>query len=278
MSPRPLDKGIPGGVYLCQVGDTVSCGACCGLYNVADPSPGALEAMLKRRSADFAGVDRTMAGILDFKASVERREDPSRPFADFHHCPYIGLIGPDQNRVGCLLHPLAHGNNGIDFRGLSYYGGMACRVYFCPATKRLPARWKRILRAAADHWYTYGLLVTERALIQSLFTALEKRIGTPATLENLNHVPQGLERIRRLFRIKLDWPHGARSTVCNYFFEDGCHPDPPVIYAEDCPPSPNDAFFKALHSRFPNHATLEAAEQAVEEILTDLARAFRTPG
>ncbi|MCG6973724.1 MAG: hypothetical protein LJE66_11325 [Desulfobacterales bacterium] len=27
-----------GGIYLCQVNDNVSCGACCGLYNVADPS------------------------------------------------------------------------------------------------------------------------------------------------------------------------------------------------------------------------------------------------
>jgi hypothetical protein len=56
----------------------------------------------------------------------------NQPFPEFHHCPYVGLIGNELSRVGCLLHPMAEGNTGVDFRGLSYYGGMACRIYFCP--------------------------------------------------------------------------------------------------------------------------------------------------
>lgn len=41
-------------VYLCQAGPNVSCD--CGLYNVADPSAEALEAMLVRRTRWFAGA------------------------------------------------------------------------------------------------------------------------------------------------------------------------------------------------------------------------------
>jgi hypothetical protein len=33
--------------------------------------------------------------ILAFKAHIESRENRNPPFPDFHHCPYIGLIGKD---------------------------------------------------------------------------------------------------------------------------------------------------------------------------------------
>jgi hypothetical protein len=33
-----LDHQVPGGIYLCQVNEKVSCGVCCGLYNVAYPT------------------------------------------------------------------------------------------------------------------------------------------------------------------------------------------------------------------------------------------------
>lgn len=67
---------------------------------------------------------RTVAGIAAFKARVEADESQQRPFPNFHHCPFLGMIEDESRRVGCLLHPLAHGNYGIDWRGLSYYGGM----------------------------------------------------------------------------------------------------------------------------------------------------------
>jgi hypothetical protein len=171
------DDTVPGGVYLCQVNDCVSCGACCGLYNVAEVSRTHLVALLRQRAQRFAALPRTAAAIDAFAQWTQAQESQKRPFPDFHHCPYIGLIGPNASRVGCLLHPLAENNQGVDFRGLSYYGGLACRTYFCPATKSLPARYKRILRTVLDDWYLYGLVVTETALIAAQFQWLEKRLG-----------------------------------------------------------------------------------------------------
>jgi len=40
------------------VGEGISCAACCGLYNAADPSRPGLEAILTRRSEAFATVPR----------------------------------------------------------------------------------------------------------------------------------------------------------------------------------------------------------------------------
>ena len=128
----------PGGVYLCQVGERVSCGACCGLYNIADLSQRSLEVMLTEQTEEFARVPRTTEAIEAFQKKIEGWTPPQRPFPDFYHCPFLGLIGLNGRRVGCLLHPAAAGNNGIDWRGLSYYGAMACRTYFCPSVRHLP--------------------------------------------------------------------------------------------------------------------------------------------
>ncbi len=49
-----MDDQVPGGVYLCQVSAQVSCGACCGLYNVADLSRENLTRMLERRTRCFS--------------------------------------------------------------------------------------------------------------------------------------------------------------------------------------------------------------------------------
>lgn len=70
-------------VYLCQVSPHVSCGACCGLYNMADLSPEKLGAMLTRRTRWFADVPRTVKGIDAFKDRVEGAEPQERPFRIF---------------------------------------------------------------------------------------------------------------------------------------------------------------------------------------------------
>jgi hypothetical protein len=97
--------------------------------------------MLVRRTNWFADAPRTVAGIDAFKERVERTEPQVRPLPKFHHCPFLGIFVDTGRRVGYLLHPLAHGNDGLDWRGLSYYGGMAGRTYFCPCIRKLPARW-----------------------------------------------------------------------------------------------------------------------------------------
>ena len=79
-----------------------------------DLSRAALEARLGHRSLIFAKTLRTEAAIDAFAHDMNALENRQRPMEDFHHCPFIGLIGDRFERVGCLLHPLAQGNQGID--------------------------------------------------------------------------------------------------------------------------------------------------------------------
>ena len=122
-------------MYLCQVSEHVSCGACCGLYNISELCRAKLEEMLLHRTEAFDSVPRTEEGIYSFQKRNEGTGPQSRPFPQFYHCPFLGLIGKEKCRVGCLLHPDVPGNNGGDYRILSWYGQQACQPYFCPSTR-----------------------------------------------------------------------------------------------------------------------------------------------
>lgn len=265
-------------VYLCQVSPNVSCGACCGLYNVADPSPQAMEAMLSRRTKWFAHVPRTVAGIDAFKERVERTDPRKRPFPEFHHCPFLGIIADSGRRVGCLLHPLAQGNDGLDWRGLSYYGGMACRTYFCPSVRNLPARWLAAIRESMDHWYLHGLIVTERRLLAAFFKELENRIGRPIDTADFSRGTDTVPLLRAFAALKLNWPFRRNDApgVCNYFFEDGLYRRPQAGRTTGIRlDSPFETIFQELDSEFSSTAALRKAEERIGELFERIVQPLR---
>jgi len=265
-----LGAEIPGGVYLCQVAKDISCAACCGLYNMMDVRLEILLDMLQHRTAIFAGVSRTVEAILEFKAMMEAKEIQDRPYPEFHHCPFIGMIGIRRTRVGCLLHPMGEGNNGVDLRGLSYYGGMACRSYFCPSCERLPESYKQIVRGIVTDWYTYGLVITDTDLILSFFNHVEDVLGKSLRAETVLTCPRCRKFITEFFSLKIQWPF--RPAHCpspaNYFFNDHLYPRPRIDYAAvGMPASIYDAIFRAMGTEFNTRAEVEAAEGCIGRLV-----------
>lgn len=259
--------------YLCQVSETVSCGACCGLYNVADPRRHRISGMLERRSCEFSGVPRETGAIVNFgRKEYEKVSREGLPMPEFYHCPYIGLIGPHRTRAGCLLHPMGEGNNGIDYRGLSYYGSMTCRVYFCPTHRRLPRDLKRIMRRVVDDWYLFGLLVQETRLLKSFSDEIAARCGE--NFEGSADVfdPGARALWNRLFELKVNWPFADPSLpLANYFFNDDLYPRPQVDYSRTGKTgSGYDAIFRELGSVFESEAELLRAEEIINEIFENL--------
>ena len=98
MPNLPEDEQVRGQVYLCQTGPCVSCGSCCGLYNMADLSRERLLAILAERTDSFGAVPRTIDGILAFEQ--ERLQRTDHPVADFHHCVFVGLIPGEEEQIG----------------------------------------------------------------------------------------------------------------------------------------------------------------------------------
>ncbi|MCU0584638.1 MAG: hypothetical protein MUC46_01030 [Desulfobacterales bacterium] len=274
----PPPPPVPGGVYLCQAGGTVACGACCGLYNRCGATRVELERLLTERSEGFAAVPREADAIDAFRIQRERRELCERPFADFYACPFLGWIGPGRERPGCLLHPLADGNGGIDYRGLSFYGGLACRDYFCPSYRALPAAHKEIVKAVCTDWHLYGLVITEGQLITALFKEIEARRGRPLAADEVKPHRPGREALAALLAVKLDWPFHAPDWKgpANYFFNDGLHPRPPIDYDRiGASPSPLDPILIELGSRFSSSRELRAAEERIDQLIEQVQQALR---
>jgi hypothetical protein len=263
--------------YLCQVSPRVSCGACCGLYNIHNLTRAGLEAMLAARTAAFARVPRQARAIEDFGRRQSGWTPEDRPFPHFYHCPYAGLIGRAHSRVGCLLHPDAPGNAGRDWRELSYYGAKACRIYFCPTTRELRSAHQAIIRQGIDHWYLYGLVITEHRLWSAFFATLETRIGRPVVRQDFLERPEAPSRLQAFAALKLAWPFRRAQAPgpCNLFFDNACYPSPEVERKDPAIPlSPHEAIFRELESRFEDREAQQRAETMVERIFDDLAAIF----
>jgi hypothetical protein len=266
---------VPGSVYLCQVSETISCGACCGLYNCAVASRSRLEELLGYRTEQFAGVPRHADGIDDFRISMERREAGERPYVDFYACPFLGLIGTNGQRVGCLLHPMADGNGGIDYRGLSFYGGLACRDYFCPSYRTLSASHKEIVKAVCTDWHLYGLVITEDRLLSAFFGEIEKRLRRPLSTADVLPHASSRKAVLEFLALKLNWPYRIPDAKGpgNYFFNDGLYPKPPIDYARlGAAPSALDPILHELSSGFSRPAALNQAEALIESLLGRILR------
>ncbi len=263
-----MDKTAPGGVYLCQVNENVSCGACCGLYNIPDLSFNKLKKMLSDRTEEFLKIAREIDAIVDFGENMIAAENKIRPYPEFYHCPYIGFIGTNGTRVGCLLHPAAEGNNGIDYRGLGYYGSMTCNIYFCPSYTVLSDNFKRMIRTASQDWYSYGLIITESALVNAFLSETEKLIQRKIDEEDVRHNPDFAGAVREFINLKAYWPfRPASDTPANYFFKDNLYAKKDVDYSKirsGCFTSRYDTIFKELGSSFQSDTEIGKAEMIIE--------------
>ena len=182
----------------------MSCGSCCGLYNIRELSRERLHAILADRTAAFASVPRTIDTILAFETGRMEQEGTDYPIENFHHCVFVGLIRDHGERVGCMLHPLAHGNGGVDWRGLSHYGGAACKHFFCPTYDKLEADRKRLVRTLLGDWYEYGLIIPEHRFLTALLDILEERCGRALDARSLEQPAR--KAVADLLRLRLDWP------------------------------------------------------------------------
>ena len=269
---------IPGGIHLCQVDSTISCAACCGLYNAADCTYAGLQQILADRTQRFASLPREADAIDEFGRQVASDQLQNRPLADFHHCPFIGLIGQSRQRPGCLLHPLAAGNQGVDYRGMSYYGAMACRQYFCPSHHHLAPEVKKIVQHLAANWYEYGLVITESILLGALFSQIEQRLAAPLSLRVIREGCVDLQALRNALFVKIDWPYRTAGAggLCHYFFNDRRYARPTVdTSALGEHRAGWDTIFAELSSGFQTVAHRSSAQRRLEILIDHAADAVR---
>ena len=114
--------------------ETVSCGSCCGIYNL-NLSPSDRSVLLRERTDRFSAVDPSNAGQM--AAYRQEREEAEASLARHNNetyvCPYFG-IPRGRSLAGCMIHPGITGNP--HSQNFSFYGASICQAYDCPNKDR----------------------------------------------------------------------------------------------------------------------------------------------
>jgi len=167
---------------LCHPDSFKSCAACCGVYNVVDGRRDVLNSSILERTRKFRNVPREVYALVGFGDPVRGLHNLSPLDPDIHVCEYVGFVDGQDLTVGCMLHPAAPGNHGIDLRGLCYYGSAACKTFYCPACEELNDSIFKIVRRLIGDWYLYGLIATDVNYVAALIDLIELTIGAKLDL------------------------------------------------------------------------------------------------
>lgn len=159
-------------INLCQPDGEKSCAACCGLYNDANSTRAFLESRLAKRTELFRETKRDIDSIVEYQQRIKRLENVAPIIPEIHICEFTGYLTDDLCTIGCMLHPMAPDNSGMDWRGLCHYGALACKTFFCPSCENLSASHARILTEIIDDWHLYGLVITDVNFCSSVFNYL----------------------------------------------------------------------------------------------------------
>jgi hypothetical protein len=205
---------------VCRPDHRKSCAACCGLYNVEDATRPALLRKLQNRTLRFQTTDRSPDRLQEFKDLVKRVEASAPLEEAIHVCEFCGFLDAENRVVGCMLHPTAPGNGGIDLRGMCHYGSMACKSFFCPAWEDISPRRLGVLVDAVQDWHLYGLVVTDVDFVTAVFDLLEDAVGSPLKPEMLR--ASGADQVfREMLSWKDTWPYrgNAAQRRSRYYFK-----------------------------------------------------------
>jgi hypothetical protein len=185
--------------HLCQPGAGASCGACCGMFNLADASRPAVTEVLARQTEAVRPTPRNQAAFSEVARALSAQQPPAM-FAEVRVCPLLGFLDVANTRVGCLAHPTQTG--GVDLRDCGVYHAALCERFECPSFLWLTDAQARLVRAACPDWFLYSLVVTDVELVRGCLRLIENALGA-AIAPDLLALPPAVDAMRALFELRL---------------------------------------------------------------------------
>jgi hypothetical protein len=263
-----------GFIHLCQPCNSMSCGACCGLYNYADSSRDSLTGRLRRRTKIFRDTVKGPEDLSGFAANINTSEDQSKRYEVIYCCEYLGFLDSREKTVGCLLHPFQNG--GLDMRTVSFYGKELCEGHFCPSYHYISKEEKKALINIIDDWYLYGLCVTDIDLVKEYFRLISERVyEMPAPDAFTKHHLKAAAH--RFFSHKMTWPYRSHDTqrFGKYYFDGSQYMIDHIDYESlGCDRSRFDRIFLSLCSEFGNKDDILRAEAIVQGCIDEFVQVY----
>ena len=257
--------------HLCQPDKQKSCAWCCGLYNNHVTSRAGLARKLRARTDEFARTRRTLEGILNFSERIKEKEKSQLLDPEFYSCEFVGFLNEEETRVGCMLHPLARGNGGTDWRGLSFHGAMACQGFFCRSYRELSTIQKEIVLSSVNDWFLFGLVISDADFIHGFFRLVAENFIDTATLL----MPAPAKLVHEFFHWKIDWPYrnsGSRPKFIDYRALLRTKEDIPGQEPEQQALAPLDQIFVSLSSEFSSPSERLRAEEKINHLFARLCK------
>ena len=152
------------------MGETVSCSACCGIFNLR-MTDSERTAWVQKNTDTFLALDISKAeNIVAFRKDRESETLPRRIRDDIYVCPFVGFVRNQQ--TGCLLHPQGSPHPQIGMwqhpQNFSFYGEGICLAYDCLAKERRAYRADFFRWAETVSALRYGRLASDHTLHRTL--------------------------------------------------------------------------------------------------------------
>jgi hypothetical protein len=210
-------------------------------------------------------------GICYFSEKHREQEKSRLLDPEFYSCEFVGFLNEEETRVGCMLHPLARGNGGRDWRGLSFHGAMACQGFFCRSYRELSPIQKEIILSTVNDWFLFGLVISDADFIHSFFRLVEENLIDPTTLL----LPAPAKLVHEFFQWKVDWPYRTGGSKAK-----SIAPPPVLGSKEDIRAkdpelqalAPLDAVFMSLSSNLLSASERKSAEEKVNHLFSRLSK------
>lgn len=214
---------------LCQ-NNRLSCGACCGLFNLRLDWQ-QLEEVLAVRTREVHELTQGFSRFVREQAlrwqdsRVAREKSLGRFSEEIYVCPFLGYLdgfaSSSEKRMGCLLHPnhwLTQSYElplGVDYRDISFYGQSICETYDCPAKDNLSEAESELLDVVCRDSFSYAAVVADyrclffllRMAEQLAFESQEQKAVLSFFFQKTKESGTAREAWRKWLALVYDWPY-----------------------------------------------------------------------
>ncbi len=162
---------------LCHPEDgSVSCGACCGLFNLKLDTNGYKQVLTERTHFFKKSVNFNIRHSIpvyrkdreNIESSIERKDEMT------YNCPFLGYVDFEEKKIGCMIHPIFTGDP--KSQNFSFYGTSICQSYDCknkehPSEKLLENFFQKITNDSIE----YSHLASDHILVYVIESWLRQK-------------------------------------------------------------------------------------------------------